>query len=117
MNGPGVFVATVIGVTPSVPNTLLLFGVTATPNGDAPTGITCVTVLVARLMSLTVPSPWLATYSCVPSGLTASRSGWLPTVTGVPAVSVATLIGVTVPSPKLLTHTVLPSGVAATPAA
>jgi hypothetical protein len=36
-------------------------GVTATPNGLLPTGMVSVTVLVAVLITDTVPEPWLVT--------------------------------------------------------
>src|SRR6266542_3769217 len=64
----------------------------------------------------TVPLPWLATKTVLPSGVTASPNGDEPTVMSVGFFVLAlTSIVDTVPLPLLVTKTVLPSGVTATP--
>jgi hypothetical protein len=69
-------------------------GLTATPNGLLPTGITLPAVPVATVIGVTVLLAWLVTYAMVPSGVNAASNGWDPTGIGVPGVFVTRSIGV-----------------------
>ncbi len=61
------------------------------------------TVLVAVLIGVTVPEPWLTTYTVSPSGVIAIAVGPTPTVIALPGLLVAVSIGVTVPRTGLFT--------------
>ena len=87
------------------------FGVTASPFGSVPAGISAPAVLVARAIGTTPDGP--TTYAVVPSGVMAIPVGDSRVGNGVPAVCVATSIGVTLFESSLVMYAVAPFGVMA----
>ena len=80
---------------PLITYAVLPSGVIAMAVGEDPTGIGAPAVLVAVLIGVTVPDPWLTTYAVLPSGVIAMATGEDPTGIGAPAGAVAVLIGST----------------------
>src|SRR5262245_14164202 len=91
-------------------------GVTATPIGSTPTGMSLGSfVVVSTSIADTVPL-WLVTKPVLPSGVIATSAGSAPTAMSLGSfVRVFTSIVETVPLSRLTTKAVLPSGVTATP--